>query len=338
MRSVSARSIVMTKRLHPEEALDDIETFSFNSADAIVESVASRIRSTPNWIRLQQNIEQLWSQYMTKVVERRMLLYRFPGGSKTGKRIVKRDFEAAYQTVMHQYFDENPLYSNKMFDRRFRVSKKIFERVYNACLKHPSFQHNKNAAGRFGIHPLVKTTACFRHIGYGTAADQLDEYFQIAETTFCETRLAFVDVGLFIFCECLFFDVHILLQIAIFITRSYFTSSRKNTYRRLTSSWQDRCAKHTKRLVGQGFSGPWTVLIGSGRNAQYLSMESIKKGVRRCVLWCMSARVIISFAYGTATLHCQGQATTSMYDQSPSPSFPLKCYLTLTFCFFDRMS
>jgi hypothetical protein len=61
-------------------------------------------------------------------------------------------------------------------------------------LKHPSFQHNKNRAGRRGIHPLVKTTACFRHIAYATSADQLDECFQISETVFLETRQAFCDI------------------------------------------------------------------------------------------------------------------------------------------------
>ena len=57
-----------------------------------------------------------------------------------------------------------------------------------------SFELKANAAGRLGIHPLVKVTACFRHLAYGTSADQLDEQLQIAESTFLETRQSFCDV------------------------------------------------------------------------------------------------------------------------------------------------
>lgn len=184
----------MTKRLH-FEILHDIDTLSCNTANALVERVITSIRSTPEWIRMQRTIDQLWSNYAQKMIERRMLFYRFPGGSQKGRKIIMRNFDAAFQTVMQHYFVESPLYSPKLFSRRFRVSRKIFDRVYHACLRHPFFQHEANAAGRRGIHPLVKTTACFRHIAYGTSADQLDEQFQISESTFLETRLAFCDVG-----------------------------------------------------------------------------------------------------------------------------------------------
>jgi hypothetical protein len=95
---------------------------------------------------------------------------------------------------MLQYFVKDPVYPAELFRRRYRVSKAIFERVYTSCLKHPSFQHEANAAGKKGIHPLVKTTACFRHIAYGTGADEMDEKFQISESTFGETFPAFCDV------------------------------------------------------------------------------------------------------------------------------------------------
>jgi hypothetical protein len=76
--------------------------------------------------------------------------------------------------------------------------------VYAALQRDAFFKHQCNAAGRWGIHPLVKTTAVFRHIGYGTSADQLDEQFAIAESTFLETRLKFCEVVFFVAFLCLF--------------------------------------------------------------------------------------------------------------------------------------
>jgi hypothetical protein len=183
----------MTKRLHPE-TLDAIEQMLRDRADKLVDGVVRRVCSTSLWIQMQEIINQAWASYAAKELERRMLFFRFPGGSKPGRKIIRRDFDGAFETLMKQYFVDEPLYSAALFSRRFRVSHEIFERVYNACVKHPSFQHEKNCAGRKGIHPLVKTTACFRHIAYGTSADQLDECFQISETTFLETRLAFCDI------------------------------------------------------------------------------------------------------------------------------------------------
>lgn len=164
-------------------------------AQKLIKAVTISVQNTPNWALLQQAIVQMWSKYETLEVSRLMLLTKRQGGSKKGRKIIKRDFEAAFNTLMIQYFVVDPMYSEGLFRRRFRVSKQIFERVYNACLKYPSFQQNHNAAGRQGIHPLVKVTACFRHIAYGTSADQLDELYQIAETTFLEIRKVFCDVS-----------------------------------------------------------------------------------------------------------------------------------------------
>lgn len=210
----------MTKRLHSKTYYDDTETLLRDAADALVDGVANRVRSTPSWICMQQAIERVWRTYEAAELERRMLFYRFPGGSKKGRKIIKRDFDGAFERLMHHYFVETPLYPAKLFSRRFRVSRAIFERVYDACVKHPFFQHAKNRAGRRGIHPLVKVTACFRHIAYGTSADQLDEHFQISETTFLETRIAFCDVE-FCFCECL---MHVAFKILILFALLDYTS------------------------------------------------------------------------------------------------------------------
>lgn len=133
------------------------------------------------------------------------LCRRKRGGGGKGRRIIKRNFEQAHQIVVANYFSvfPSPLYSDVLFNRRFRVSRRTFETVYAALQRDEFFKHQCNAAGRWGIHPLVKTTAVFRHIGYGTSADQLDEQFAIAESTFLETRLKFCEVVIFIVFLCL---------------------------------------------------------------------------------------------------------------------------------------
>ena len=116
----------------------------------------------------------------------RLLIPRRGGGSKKGRKMIVRDFSAALETVWDQYFSFTPLYSHLIFRRRFRVSMPIFNRVYNACLSHPYFQYHANAAKRWGIHPLVKVTAVFRHLAYGTSADQLVDF------PFCFYHFSFV--------------------------------------------------------------------------------------------------------------------------------------------------
>lgn len=128
--------------------------------------------------------------------DREELKTRRRGGGGKGRRIIMRHFERAYRTVFEQYFSVHPppMYNDSLFLRRFRVPKCVFQRVYDALQTDRLFQIRRNAAHRWSIHPLVKATAVFRHIAYGTSADQLDEQFQIAETTFLKVRKRFCQV------------------------------------------------------------------------------------------------------------------------------------------------
>ena len=192
MQLLALLETVMQKRSRSPGCLESLPR---NCVELLTEKLAISVQSTPSWKRMQQTCDELWSKIEALEIQRRILLLApRPGGSKVGRKIIKRDFEKAFNTLMIHYFVAKPMYPDVLFRKRFRVAKQIFERVYCACLKHPCFEHNMNAASRRGIHPLVKVTACFRHLAYGTSADQLDELFQIAESTFLETRQAFCDV------------------------------------------------------------------------------------------------------------------------------------------------
>jgi len=111
---------------------------------------------------------------------------------------IAREFEQAEQTLGRHYFADNALYTPNLFRRRFRMSREVFNFVIQEVLSYnPRFQTSFDCTGKKGIAPLVKVTACMRLLGYGFAADSIDEYCQIGETTaldylkdFCKTIVA----------------------------------------------------------------------------------------------------------------------------------------------------
>ncbi|KAL6843209.1 hypothetical protein ACP4OV_026922 [Aristida adscensionis] len=109
------------------------------------------------------------------------------------RRYVNRDREGAHAQLMADYFDENPLYSNTIFRRRFRMRRPVFVRIVNALgVWSPYFTQRVDCTGRLGLSPLQKCTAAIRMLAYGTAADMLDEYLKVAETTALECLEYFV--------------------------------------------------------------------------------------------------------------------------------------------------
>ena len=106
------------------------------------------------------------------------------GGSVVGKSPNKpRDFQGAYDRVTRDYFNgRDSLYNESDFERRFRVSRALFNRIHSALMGKDPFIRKADATKKLGIYPLVKLVACFRYIAYGDAYDKLDEYLQISES------------------------------------------------------------------------------------------------------------------------------------------------------------
>ena len=133
-----------------------------NVASALVEDVLKCLEQTSGWKKLKMTVDDMLLALENYETEKQALKHPKPGGSKPGRSIIQRNFELAFNTLRMQYFAELPVYSDVHFRRRFRVSKMIFGKIYRACLEHPYFEHKQNAAGRWGIHPLVKITAVLR--------------------------------------------------------------------------------------------------------------------------------------------------------------------------------
>jgi hypothetical protein len=114
-------------------------------------------------------------------IKKRILERMKGGGSQRRRRnsaprtYIARDREAAHEDLFKNYFAERPVYTKKMFRRRFRMHKPLFLRIVEALKAwSPYFQQRVDATGRKGLSPLQKCTAAIRMLAYGTAADELD--------------------------------------------------------------------------------------------------------------------------------------------------------------------
>jgi hypothetical protein len=128
------------------------------------------------------------------VAEVKVNLEAQPQSSRSGSRAyVDRPREAAADQLVRDYFCDNPLYPSKVFRRRFRMRRPLFERIVHALGEwSPEFTQRKDALDRDGLSPLQKCTSAIRQLAYGTPADALDEYLKIAESTSVKCLKMFV--------------------------------------------------------------------------------------------------------------------------------------------------
>ena len=107
------------------------------------------------------------------------------GGSPPGKKGNKdRNFSSAYERIMQDYFvGENSTYNEQDFDRRFRLPRNVFDKIYNRVLGKSLFVQRRDAAKKLGIHPLCRFVACIRYLAYGVSFDFLDEYCRMSESS-----------------------------------------------------------------------------------------------------------------------------------------------------------
>ena len=73
------------------------------------------------------------------------------------------------------------------FVQRFRVSPEIYQRVQQALEAHdPYFTQRTDCTGRRGLSSYQKITAALRMFAYGSAADSIDEYKRLGQSTALE--------------------------------------------------------------------------------------------------------------------------------------------------------
>ena len=116
-------------------------------------------------------------------------------GKKRKKRIyIERNREECDIRLWNDYFSETPTYPPNLFRRRFRMNKTLFMHIVTRLSNEVEFfQQKRDGLGRRSLSPLQKCTAAIRVLGYGSAADAVDEYLRLGETTTRSCLENFVD-------------------------------------------------------------------------------------------------------------------------------------------------
>ncbi|KAL0015970.1 hypothetical protein SO802_003039 [Lithocarpus litseifolius] len=115
-------------------------------------------------------------------------------------RYIERDHLAGHKRLYLNYFADTPVYPPNLFRRRFRMSRSLFLRIQSKVETYePYFIQKRDNAQRFGLSSLLKITAALRMLAYGVAADFMDEYVRIGESTAIESLKKFVKAVVDIF-------------------------------------------------------------------------------------------------------------------------------------------
>jgi hypothetical protein len=116
------------------------------------------------------------------------------------RRYIRREREDGHARLWKDYFADAPIYGDYLFRRRFRMRRVLFNRILDAVVSYDQyFQQRQDATRTLCLTPHQKLTAAIRILAYGSAADAVDEYVRIGETTVLETvrRFCFAIVNIF---------------------------------------------------------------------------------------------------------------------------------------------
>ncbi|XP_071741341.1 uncharacterized protein [Rutidosis leptorrhynchoides] len=108
------------------------------------------------------------------------------------RRYFHRDRAGRATLLWNDYFSDTPTFPEDKFRRRFRMSRRLFNRISAGILNYshepiPSyfkyFYQRRDATGLLGFTIYQKITSAIRQLAYGVAPDIFDEYLHIGETT-----------------------------------------------------------------------------------------------------------------------------------------------------------
>jgi hypothetical protein len=135
-----------------------------------------------------------------KQTEDRMKLLDQRKGSVMGRMCIPRNRALGHEQLMQDYFAEVPTYPPRLFRRRYRMRRSLFERIVKDCEANCDyFKQRRNAAQVMGFSPYQKISAAMRVIAYGIPADYTDEYLRIGvkTTTDCVRMFAKMVIKLY---------------------------------------------------------------------------------------------------------------------------------------------
>jgi hypothetical protein len=90
----------------------------------------------------------------------------------------------ARDAVQEDYWAPLPRFNDRMFERVFRVSRRIAEELLNTCaMADPFFRQTIDCTGKVCICPKVKLLMALKILAYGVAPTAFQDYFQMGITT-----------------------------------------------------------------------------------------------------------------------------------------------------------
>jgi len=131
------------------------------------------------------HVQALW-RYRRRIRRSRLGRRRYIGSVPGRRKNKNRDFRSGLRAILRDYFGLDgspPVHDEADFERRFRVPRSVFLRIYHAVKGRPFFAQRMNATGRPQAHLLQKVVAAFRVIAYGEAPARTDEYVHLFAST-----------------------------------------------------------------------------------------------------------------------------------------------------------
>jgi hypothetical protein len=123
-------------------------------------------------------------------------------GSVLGREVVYRDIQAGNLRIVVDYFADVPMYNEKFFRRRFRMSRNLFLRIVEGVKAHDDyFRQRPNAIGLLSATALQKVVGSVCMLAYDVPADSMDEVVRIAESTMIEAFKHFVKAVVDVFVD-----------------------------------------------------------------------------------------------------------------------------------------
>jgi hypothetical protein len=107
--------------------------------------------------------------------------------SKKRKGNTDRDRVGGHEHLFKDYFHPtNPVYSEKTFRRRYRMSRRLFLEILDGMRDYDDYFAAKlDACGKVGFS-YKKCSAVIRQLAYGIPGDLVDEYLRMSESTCLE--------------------------------------------------------------------------------------------------------------------------------------------------------
>uniref|UniRef100_A0A0D3EF51 DDE Tnp4 domain-containing protein n=1 Tax=Brassica oleracea var. oleracea TaxID=109376 RepID=A0A0D3EF51_BRAOL len=192
-RSPSVKSAKANgKKRKAEERLSEFEgMWSIKKEDLAIKERLSKMKL----------LDSLIAKALSREVKESSIVTGSEGVERRKKRVyIERNCEEGDLRLWNDYFCETPTYPQNLFRRRFRMNKPLFMHIVDRLSNEVYFfRQKKDSLGRLSISALQKCSAAIRLLAYGTAADTVDEYLRLGETTARSCLENFVEGIIYLF-------------------------------------------------------------------------------------------------------------------------------------------